>query len=431
MDILNSTNSHHVLFLQGPLGPFFKEMAALFSRRGYISHRITFNGGDHFYAGGDHVVAYRGTPEDWPVFIADYLQAHAIAAVFVMGDCRYYHRTTRPVCEQQGVRFMVFEEGYLRPNTITLEEHGVNALSQLDLSRENLSRIEAHTCKSAVAMGGTMGARSRFAFFYYGAFGLARSWYDHYQHHRASNPIIEPAKWLRGFGRKLLYKYRDAKLERNLQQALSQQFYMVPLQVHDDSQMIYHSPYRSVEAFIEVVIRSFARRAPEDTVLVLKHHPMDRGYTHYGKIIQQLGKKLGISERLIYCHDLHLPSIYHHCRGMVTVNSTVGTSALLHEVPVKVMGRAMYDLPGLTSQCPLDTFWKNPDAVNSDLFLQLQTLLFDQTQINGSFFTRLDLTCNNVLAFYQQHFDQRHIQTSHAKIFAIPELKCNQIEAAV
>ena len=53
-------NYRHVLFLQGPLGPFFQELAALFSRSGYITHRITFNGGDHFYAKGDHVVAFTG-----------------------------------------------------------------------------------------------------------------------------------------------------------------------------------------------------------------------------------------------------------------------------------------------------------------------------------------------------------------------------------
>ena len=414
-------NSRHVLFLQGPLGPFFLELAALFSRYGYTTHRITFNGGDHYYAGGDHVVAYTDSPENWTDFIAGYLQAHGIKSVFVMGDCRYYHRTTRPVCEQLGVQFLVFEEGYLRPNTITLEEYGVNALSHLELSPENLGSVTPHSCASAAVMGDTMWLRTRAAAAYYWAAFFGRKRFAGYQHHRAFNPVIEGYKWLRGFRRKLAYKSHDAQVELSLTRELSGRFYMVALQVHDDSQMLYHSNYDSIEAFIKEVVHSFARCAPEDTALLLKHHPMDRGYTHYGSVIRNLGQQLNISDRLIYCHDLRLPSVYEHCRGVVTVNSTVGPSALLHKVPVKVMGRAMYDLPGLTSQCSIHEFWQHPEPVDIDLFHKLQTYLFDETQINGSFFTHLELTCSNVLSFYQQRFESLFDDMPVAVIEYVPE----------
>ncbi|WP_422450355.1 MULTISPECIES: capsule biosynthesis protein [unclassified Endozoicomonas] len=400
-------NSRHVLFLQGPLGPFFRDLATLFSRRGYVTHRIVFNGGDLFYAGADHVVAFTDSPDHWTDFLFEYLQRHNIESVFLMGDCRLYHRTAKPVCERLGVRFLVFEEGYLRPNTITLEEHGVNAYSQLGLSVEDLAQVNAHSCSSKVAMGGTMAARTRFAAAYYWAALFARRRFARYCHHRAFHPVNEGTKWLRGFARKKLYRFRDKKVEQSMQEELSKRFFMVALQVHDDSQMLYHSSYSSVEAFIAEVIRSFARHATEQNVLVLKHHPMDRGYTHYGQMITELSEHLGISHRVVYCHDLHLPSVYTHCLGVVTVNSTVGPSALLHKVPVKVMGRAMYDIPGLTSQCTLDNFWEYAEPVDIDLFHQFQTLLFDKTQINGSFFTKPEITCANVLTFYRQHFHGR------------------------
>ncbi|WBA85838.1 capsular biosynthesis protein [Endozoicomonas sp. GU-1] len=337
----------------------------------------------------------------------DYLQRHSIESVFLLGDCRFYHRTAKPVCERLGVRFLVFEEGYLRPDTITLEEHGVNAFSQLALSLEDLAGVNTHACSSKAAMGGTMAARTRFAAAYYWAAWFARRRFARYCHHRAFQPVVEGAKWLRGFARKGLYRFQDQKVEQSMRAELSQRFFMVALQVHDDSQMLYHSSYGSVTAFIEEVIHSFASYGPEQTVLVLKHHPMDRGYTHYGRVIRELAERLGISHRVIYCHDLRLPSIYSHCLGVVTVNSTVGPSALLHKIPVKVMGRAIYDIPGLTSQCTLNDFWQYAEPVDIDRFHQFQTLLFDKTQINGSFFTRLDITCANVLTFYEQHFLRR------------------------
>lgn len=77
-------------------------------------------------------------------------------------------------------------------------------------------------------------------------------------------------------------------------------------------------------------------------------------------------------------------------------------SALLHNIPVKATVRAMYDITGLTSQCSLNAFWQAPQTVDALLFQQLQTLLFDRTQLNGNFFTQLEMTCNHVLQHYQQ-----------------------------
>ena len=43
--------------------------------------------------------------------------------------------------------------------------------------------------------------------------------------------------------------------------------------------------------------------------------------------------------------------------GFVTINSTVGVTALHHGVPVKVLGNAVFNVAGLTSQSPLAAFW--------------------------------------------------------------------------
>ena len=96
--------------------------------------------------------------------------------------------------------------------------------------------------------------------------------------------------------------------------------------------------------------------------------------------------------------------LYHHTLGVVTVNSTVGISALLHELPVKVTGRAFYDIRHLTSQCSLDQFWQAPEPVHSELFNRLHSLIFLESQINGSFFTELPLTCRNTRLFYEKKF---------------------------
>ncbi|MET4696586.1 capsule biosynthesis protein [Endozoicomonas lisbonensis] len=391
-----------VLFLQGPLGPFFRELAGAFTRAGYYTHKINFNGGDRFYAGADSVVDYQGKPNDWPAFLQEYLLEHSIDAVFLLGDCRYYHRTAKPVCDQLGVAFMVFEEGYLRPNTITLEPHGVNALSRLDLSPQRLQQTTVKSVKTPVKIGNTMLRRTVYASLYYWAAQLSRRQFPHYIHHRASNPVKEGYCWLRGFARKWLVRPSDYLIKRQLTKTYSQRFFLVPLQVHDDSQKTYHSNFSSVESFISETIESFKSYAKPDQVLCFKHHPMDRGYTHYGRFIREKVRHTGLQDRVIYCHDVSLPELYRHTAGVVTVNSTVGVSAMLHGVPVKVTGRAMYDIQRLTHQGSLASFWRAPQPVDRSLFAKFHSLLFEQTQVNGSFFKYFDISCSNVLAFFEK-----------------------------
>jgi capsular polysaccharide export protein len=57
-----------------------------------------------------------------------------------------------------------------------------------------------------------------------------------------------------------------------LQTTFDQRYYLAILQVYNDSQIRNHSPYADVRDYINDVIFSFARKAPKDDVLVIKHH---------------------------------------------------------------------------------------------------------------------------------------------------------------
>ena len=78
-------------------------------------------------------------------------------------------------------------------------------------------------------------------------------------------------------------------------------------------------------------------------------------------------------------------------RGLVTINSTVGMSALLHGVPVKVIGTAYYDLRGLTYAGTVDDFWSAAERVEVDMELygRFRSHVIRTTQINGNFSRRL------------------------------------------
>jgi hypothetical protein len=150
---------------------------------------------------------------------------------------------------------------------------------------------------------------------------------------------------------------------------------------------VVHSQYRRVSHFIRQVISSFATEAPANCHLVFKHHPLDRGFRNHGPLIRKLAEQHGVVNRVHYVHDLHLPTLLQHALGTVVINSTVGLSSLVHGTPVKTTGKAVYDLPGLTHQGPLSSFWHNPEPIDQRLHRNFRRYLIAQTQINGSFYS--------------------------------------------
>ena len=136
-------------------------------------------------------------------------------------------------------------------------------------------------------------------------------------------------------------------------------------------------------------MRSFASHAPADTLLVIKQHPMERGYSMHTAMIEGLARELCIPERVLYIHDQHLPTLLSNARGVVVINSTVGLSAIDHDTPVKTLGNAIYDMTGLTHQGELEDFWQNPPKPSRNLYNAFYHEVIRKTQINGNFYRRL------------------------------------------
>ncbi|MCS3803357.1 capsular polysaccharide export protein [Chromobacterium alkanivorans] len=375
-----------LLLLQGPMGNFFNQLASWLRRHGAHVTKINFNGGDRLYHRRLNATDYRGQPEDFATWLQAFLLAHRIDAVVCFGDCRHYHRVAAQVCKEWALAFYAFEEGYLRPDYITLEQDGVNAHSRLAANPTAMLRYEAGKLPAPEPTRASFRRMAGSAASYYVAARLWRSRYPHYRHHKDFSPFREGFFWLRAGWRKALYHVLEHKLRRHIQQEWDQRYFLVPLQVFNDSQVLYHSPYQDVRDFIAELIFSFAQHAPEHTALVLKHHPLDRGHRNYSAYIGELARKNHVESRVFYMHDGHLPSLLKHSLGVVTINSTVGLSALHHDKPLITMGRALYDIPGLTCQTELHRFWCKPTPPQARLYRKLRAYLVKHTQLNGAYF---------------------------------------------
>lgn len=389
-----------LLMLQGPAGPFFRLLARRLRGLGISVYKVNFNAGDALFFPGADTRPFRGKLQDWPAFFANLLEELEIDAIALFGDCRQHHKEAVKIAARLGIRVFVFEEGYLRPDHITVELGGVNGHSR------SLAPCAVPVPASGgqdIPVGNSFPSMSLWATIYWMAIDLGRLAYPHYRHHRA-NSLTEASAYLRSGFRKLRCRRRDGETVAGLINR-DAPYFLLPLQVSYDSQITEHSPFSSVNDLTATVIRSFARHAPAEATLVIKHHPLDRGHCCYRDAIARFAEEENCTGRVVYIKDGHLPTLLAQAKGTVTCNSTVGLSSLWHGTPVKVLGRAIYDREGLTAQGPLELFWKTTPPVNRQAVAAYVEFLKGTSLANGNFYTaygRTDVFAN-VIARMQSH----------------------------
>lgn len=377
------------MFLQGVCSPFFRRLSEGLRAAGHTVRKINFNGGDALSWSGGNACSYRGRLEDLPAFYAAQVREHGITDVVLFGDQRPVHRALTAQADELGVRTHVFEEGYFRPHWVTLERGGVNGHSALP--RDPAWYLETAKRLPHVPHGHPLPAPFRVRAWHDVVYHLGSSvnplLYRHYRTHSPVNAVSEYYHYVRR-GMKLPWHARRDREVVDRLHARRTRYFLLPLQLGSDAQIRQHSPFESMLHVLDHVLASFAEFAPSGVALVIKNHPLDPGLNDYGRHVREACRMFGLQDRVFYLETGNTPELLRRARGVVTVNSTVGGSALLHRCPTKTLGSAIYDLPGLTFQGPLEAFWRNPLRPNNKLFRAFRDVVIHATQIDGGFYTQ-------------------------------------------
>ncbi len=396
------------LFLQGPHGPFFKQLGRRLRAGGSDVLRVNFNGGDWIDWHGPECLSYTGSQYDWPDYVADLCQRHRITDLVVFGDCRSLHRIAIEQSKAFGIQVHAFEEGYFRPDWITLEEGGVNGYSCI------CSRSDWHVNrqkKAEEAPVQEVGPSMRWILFYCIRYYLAKSFWSYrfrrYIRHRPYRPYQESLLWLSYFLHMPLLRWRSRRRRQYLHRR-GNPYFLVCLQLDTDAQLRVHSDYLSVAEVINRVLRSFTADAPKDSLLVFKQHPLDPGAISYETLVRLEAYSAGIRDRVVFLHMGNLPELMRDSQGVIVVNSTAGTSALHHGKPTITLGKAVYDIPGLTWQGGLERFWTDAGPPDRKLYQEYRSCLTREVLVNGGFFNPRGrkLALEGVLRKFQTRADK-------------------------
>ena len=378
------------LFLQGVASPLFSRLADELERRGHRCLRVNFSPGDRLFWRRPGAINYRGRYDEWPAFLREVLAVENVTDILLFSDVRPLHRLACLEALALGLNVHVFEEGYLRPYCLTLDLGGANANSSLPKSTDAfLAQTASGPVPQRVAPVPISMLRRAVWDVANNAANLVFPWlHPHYRSHRPYHPLRE----LGGWSRRILRRYALGERHRHRQLlhrflAGGAPFFLVPLQLDSDAQVVKHSDFRDIGEFLEVVFESFARCAPADTHLVVKCHPLDNDLVPRGRQAARLAAEHGIEDRLVFVDGGHLPTLLVKARGLVTINSTVATSAFDHGCAVKALGRAIFNIPGLAAEDSLDDFWNSPVARDPRVHRAFCQVLFDHCLVRGSFYS--------------------------------------------
>lgn len=372
------------LILQGLPGSFFRDLAEALQARDHGVHRVNFNGGD-LWAWRFSGLNYRGSQRDWPSYLARLIRERGVTDVVLFGDCRPMHRTARATAAGLGVAVHVFEEGYVRPDFVTLERGGVNAFSSLPADPNwYLREAEAlQPVQSRPALPEAFPHRARAAIAYYCA-ALLMTWaFPRARTHRPWHPLAEAAGWAGRLAQRGRAARRSAAAARRL---AGTPYFLLPLQLDSDYQLRAHSDFDGMQPALAHTVASFARSAPPDVKLVVKEHPLDNGLQDWRRRTIDYARALGVEDRIVFLEVGDIDVLVRAACGVVTVNSTTGTLALAAGVPVTTLGRAIYDLPGLTHQGGLDDFWRTPAPPDGALYEAFRRVLAHNCLLYGGFY---------------------------------------------
>lgn len=375
-------------FLQGHATPFYLRLGKALAEAGHGVSRVNTCGGDRTFWGNWHARDFRGRAQELGAFVAEAMSRDGATDLVVYNDCRPCNATAITEARRLGMTVHVFEEGYLRPNWLTLERGGINGNTRLPDDpvwyRETAASLPAFDMGEPVGAG--LRERILFDFRWQAANYLHHLHFPHYRTHRPYPIWAEYTTWAL---RLAVLKRRGAEARTVVSELCrsGERFFLFPLQLDSDSQIRVHSPYGRLQAAIEAVIEDFAAHAARNSRLVIKNHPLDNGWINLRRVVERSAKAAAIGDQVTFIDGGDLNALIDHAAGTVTINSTVGLTALHRGRPVIALGKAVFDIPGLTFQGSLAEFWHDPGKPDAALLDAYRRVVLHGCLVNGNFYT--------------------------------------------
>ena len=340
---LCEVSAPNILLLQGPAGPFFSELQNGLEVIGISTRRVIFNAGDVRFGGKGAQLEFNGNCAEWEAWLRFECSLNKPDFIIMFGSSRPIHRVARHVAQFFSIEVLSLEEGYLRTGYITCEVGGNNQHSPF----ANWCSKGKYLSKAGVVNRSPCPGRfpvfykSLWAIIYY----LLRDILpvrggQELLHRTQEHPVRLALSWLSHAIRRTVSWIIELPAINRFRRRPG--YILIPLQVSTDSQICYAARGWNNLSLVKACIDGCARlKSPPQ--IVVKLHPLERDSWRIKKDILRRAKRAGLLSGVItVISSGRIGELAQHSSGMVVINSTSAFSALHHNVPVLVLGDAIY-----------------------------------------------------------------------------------------
>ena len=333
-----------VLLLQGPAGPFFKNLQYAFDAEGFAVKRVLFHRADQLFAPRDNTYRFSGDGIAWEKWLHTEFTDNRPDIVVLFGSSRPIHITARKVADEFNVTVISLEEGYLRAGYITCETGGNNQYSPLHHWTATSSVTLPYT---PLAIPSSFFIMCCWQGIYYLWRSLTESNIEKTLYHRKIDCIFkEMGLWMRHACRRLFAKFANRKDIRKLETEYAKNYLLIPLQTPSDAQVQTAARGWTNEKLVKQALLSLRETIINEPtnklILVFKTHPLDQTSHTLVSFIKKEAQAMELSDRVIVLESGKMGTLTQHAGGMVVINSTSAFSALHHQVPLLVLGEAIF-----------------------------------------------------------------------------------------
>ena len=388
----NLNGARVFLFLQGPHGPFFLQLARMLELAGYSCWRVGFNAADKvFWRPQNRFIGFKGPQDEWAETFGNLVTDKKITDLVLYGDTRDIHQIAISESRDRNITVHVFEEGYLRPYWVTYERGGSNGNSRLMKMPLKKMQEDLTTCDLEAPLPPSHWGDTRHHVFY----GAIYHWFIMFANH--AFPNFKPHRDLTVSQEFKLHLRRLCLLPLHAikrRQATSRihrggfPYHLVLLQLEHDSSLQSHSSFQKNSQFLEEVVEKFSQGAPCHHHLVIKAHPLEDGRAEICQTLNRLGKVYQISDRIHYVRGGKLANLLDQARSAVTINSTAAQQVLWRGLPLKIFGKAVYDKPEFVSHADLAEFFAEPTRPDARGYRDFRRFLLETSQVSGGYYSR-------------------------------------------
>lgn len=377
-----------VLLLQGPVGPFFRELQEALSAAGARPFRVLFNAGDVLFAPDRDKVRFRGGIDQWRTWLEERIATEAPDTVVLFGAKRPAHRVARELCDAHGIRVLCLEEGYLRSGYVTCEARGNN--DQSPICGRMPEPGEHPKAPAPATVSSSFKIMSWWGFLYFTTRIIFSPRADEPLIHRPlRGPFVEAAFWLRNIFRLATTKWTERQRIARLAREHHQDYFLVPLQMPSDSQMGAAARGWNIERLVDATMRAFVKTGAARK-LVFKLHPLDGHARTRERMIRDKARTHGLSDAIVVLHSGSIAELSIHSAGMIVINSTSGMTAIHHGTPLLVMGEAVFRNAQLVqcgeTEADIEAFMRAPHVADAKLRQAFEAFVAREALLPGDFY---------------------------------------------